>query len=294
MTVCPRCGFRQEGGNECSRCGVVYRKFLDRKHLRPSRPTAHSPDPMVWTDASPRTWKKKALLWFLVLAALVWAVSLWQRDGLPAPEAVLADLYQEPHQAPAGIQPFETTVGDVTYTVTPRYLYELRGLVVSFHDATAWWDLYHNTWWSDFLNLRDLCVVWGDNIRTGAYLGTNFSSGVWTCEYWYPAELVGVFRDDCLSNNHILSDRKDLNRELRRARDGDQIYLRGYLAEYSHGGGFRRGTSTTRQDTGNGACETIWLEDFRILRRANPVWRALLALTSLLLPAGAVLWFFVD
>jgi hypothetical protein len=55
---------------------------------------------------------------------------------------------------------------------------------------------------------------------------------------------------------------------------GDQIYLKGYLAEYSHSSGdFRRGTSTSRADTGNGACETIYIEDYRILKMGNPFWR---------------------
>jgi len=47
------------------------------------------------------------------------------------------------------------------------------------------------------------------------------------------------------------------------------VRLKGYLARYSHGGGFERGTSTTRNDTGNGACETIYIEDVQITARMN-------------------------
>jgi hypothetical protein len=50
--------------------------------------------------------------------------------------------------------------------------------------------------------------------------------------------------------------------------------LRGYLAEYSHSNrDFHRGTSTHRTDTGNGACETIYVEDYQILKTGNPFWR---------------------
>ena len=35
-----------------------------------------------------------------------------------------------------------------------------------------------------------------------------------------------------------------------------------------------RGTSTTRDDTGNGACETIYVTGFEIIGRANAGWRA--------------------
>jgi hypothetical protein len=37
---------------------------------------------------------------------------------------------------------------------------------------------------------------------------------------------------------------------------------------------FFRGSSTVRDDTGDGACETVYVNEFKILQRANPVWRA--------------------
>jgi hypothetical protein len=38
-------------------------------------------------------------------------------------------------------------------------------------------------------------------------------------------------------------------------------------------GGPVRGTSTTRDDTGNGACETIYVDEFEIVVRASSGWR---------------------
>ena len=49
--------------------------------------------------------------------------------------------------------------------------------------------------------------------------------------------------------------------------------MRGYLASYGTGAGARRGTSTTREDTGNGACETIYVEKFEIVAAASSGWR---------------------
>jgi hypothetical protein len=37
---------------------------------------------------------------------------------------------------------------------------------------------------------------------------------------------------------------------------------------------FFRGTSTVRTDTGNGACETIYVSEFQILKKANTRVRA--------------------
>ena len=54
---------------------------------------------------------------------------------------------------------------------------------------------------------------------------------------------------------------------------GDQIKIKGYLVDYKVAKDgqtlFTRGTSTTRTDNGNGACETIYVEDVEIIRK-NP------------------------
>ena len=69
------------------------------------------------------------------------------------------------------------------------------------------------------------------------------------------------------------------------AEKGDQIYLKGYLATYSQPGGGLRGTSISRTDTGNGACETIYVEEFEFLKKSNRFWRFLFTLSTLLVAA---------
>ena len=149
-------------------------------------------------------------------------------------------------------------------------------MIVSYHRSGTWWDMYHYGIWRDFINVKDICVIWGEqNIDSEVYKELGFRSDTWTCYcYWKDNETLRRFDGRCVSNNHLLSDSKELNRTIMRAEIGDQIYLRGYLSQYSHSGNkFRRGTSTRRDDTGNGACETIFLEDFEILKIANPTWR---------------------
>ena len=60
---------------------------------------------------------------------------------------------------------------------------------------------------------------------------------------------------------------------------GDQIHIKGWLAHYQNPMGFERGTSTTRTDIGNGACETIWVEQISILSTMSTIWRKLLWFT---------------
>ena len=77
-------------------------------------------------------------------------------------------------------------------------------------------------------------------------------------------------------------------------RPGDQVEITGKLAEYSHNVGlaFKRGTSIRRDDRGDGACETIWVDSARILREANREWRTALTLAWMGL-AISMLWWFV-
>ena len=68
--------------------------------------------------------------------------------------------------------------------------------------------------------------------------------------------------------------------------------LRGQLVSYSHNAGFAftRGTSTTRDDTGDGACETVFVRQLDLLRSAAPWPRWLRWMGATLLVFGLIKW----
>jgi hypothetical protein len=78
---------------------------------------------------------------------------------------------------------------------------------------------------------------------------------------------------------------------------GDHIRLKGMLVTYSNpANGFFRGTSTTRNDTGNGACETIFITDFELVKKANRALRSFYLVTqwtTIISLVGIVVMFFV-
>ncbi len=215
-------------------------------------------------------------------------------DGhLPARSTLLPDVLDEPLQTAVAAPAFDAHAGDVDYRIAPVADYLISGLVVSRHDSDTWWDWIHAAS-NDHLNVVDLCLIWGANAADGAYEKMSFSSGQFVCyvetrhaEAWKPKYVRA------LSNNHLLTEDPAIARRLRDMRIGDQVRLRGQLASYSHNAGFAftRGTSTTREDTGNGACETIFVREAEILRRA-PAWpRWLRWAGALLLAAGLVAWY---
>lgn len=216
----------------------------------------------------------------LSVAALV--LSAGMRRRLPPPDfidgALLADPVQSAEQA---APPFEVERKAVLYLVTPVAGYELLGLVVSEHDSRDFTDLSHELW-KDNLNVKDVCVVWGRNVASGVYRKMKFRNRDFTCYYYYPDSATGsLFTESCLSNNHLLAGDDRMARKVRKVRRGDQIRVRGWLASYERPGTpFRRGTSTTRDDRGNGACETIYVTEFEVLRPGNPGWRRLFDLSA--------------
>lgn len=81
-----------------------------------------------------------------------------------------------------------------------------------------------------------------------------------------------------------------MRRAINKVRVGDRIQLRGWLANYSNNEGFSRGTSITRNDKGNGACETVYVKQFTILQSMDNGWRTLLNLSLFGVLSSALLW----
>lgn len=209
--------------------------------------------------------------WLFLVCALITAALHLRKDDMPEPAFYDLSLLTEPDQAKTDKPPFATLVNEQRYTITPKFDYELHGVIVSYSDADAFTNIWHHKRWQDFINLRDLCVIWGKNVESGVYRDMKFHNDSWTCwASWQDSGTGQRFKMNALSNNHLLTDDNAIKEALMSAEPGDHIRLKGVLAEYANpGNGFKRGTSITRNDTGNGACETIFLEDFEIVQKAN-------------------------
>jgi hypothetical protein len=231
--------------------------------------------------------------WLILCGLLLLLGALWKKNALPPPQELKTELLDEPEQVEFFRQPFQVTVGEIEYGIRPLYKYELYGMVVSKHDANTWWDYLHKEW-NDKLNITDLCVIWGNNARSGAYRDISFSSAQFTCNFETSSSGAwAAFDTAAISNNHLLSADHALASKMRDVRIGDQIHFSGYLAEYSHNHGFpfKRGTSTVRTDSGNGACETVYVEAFEVLRRGGGPWPTMQWFGIGLMIAGVIAWF---
>lgn len=228
-----------------------------------------------------------------IASIVVFITSFFYKDDYPLDENIVDELQQAPVQTETEVEEFKVEKKDKIYTVTPKYDYELYGLVTSYHHSDSIIDYYHKQWGDD-LNVKDICVLWGDNLQDQILQNFIFSSTDWTCNFKTLNDSAWeAFDQNQGSNNHLLVADENLKKEIKKAKKGDQIYFKGYLAKYSHDQGFERDTSTSREDTGNGACEVVYVTDFKILKKANELWNDIYWYSIIAFFGSIVLWFLI-
>lgn len=227
----------------------------------------------------------------LIIVSFVWlVVSFWNRNDLPGNLDPIDGALAEPRQSDTQKKPFEATFNGVNYWVEPEYDYDITGVIVSYrhHDNNSRMHRLAN----DHLNMLDVCVIWGDNTGHPRLDKLKFWNGIFTCNVETRDQVAwDAFDMNQLSNNHLISADEYVRDRVRKIRIGDQIRVRGNLAGYSSPGVGKRGTSTTRTDTGDGACETIYVERFDIVRAATSFWRLSMWASLLVLLIGLAIHF---
>jgi hypothetical protein len=100
-----------------------------------------------------------------------------------------------------------------------------------------------------------------------------YASGEFTCSFSWSGGLTPPFNAEKISNNHLIPADATIARRIQSIHIGDQVRMKGLLVDYtvtSHGREiFTRRTSLTRADTGNGACEILYVTEISLVRAGN-------------------------
>ncbi|MCK5319927.1 hypothetical protein KAJ61_00890 [Candidatus Parcubacteria bacterium] len=230
---------------------------------------------------------QKVLSVCFLLVLILFASAFFLKGKYPPLSEMLPELKNDPIQETMAKEPFLFDYRGTEYNVIPLAEYELWGMVVTHNNINAWYNFYHD---KDTVNIKDLCVVWGSNIESEAYTALKFKSGEWTCypkrKYPMNYELARKFKNDKISNNHLFSNNPKVLQKIRDTRIGDQIHFKGFLAAYGEidvDEKYYRSSSMSRDDTYGGACETVFVEDFEILKKANSVWHFIYSISKYIL-----------
>lgn len=211
----------------------------------------------------------------ILLSFVVGALACVKRNNLPTRIEFVDAIASAPDQRATAQAPFTASFNDIDYEVVPRYDYELVGLVVSYrhHDGNSRLHRLSN----DHLNALDVCVAWGDTAKTPWLSEIKFWNGIFTCNFSTSDQTAwAAISPSEISNNHLISNDLAIRKAMSALRIGDQIRIRGQLADYAAPGQSPRTSSITRDDSGNGACETIFIRSFERLRSASSIWRWLI------------------
>lgn len=267
--ICPKCQYKRSSVEtapvwQCPSCGVAYSKATKTSTSLPHKTTT-----TISNQYGKTSLPQRLLSIAILLSLLFYVLAIWQKDSLPEQAAIIKSSYRDPIQVKTTKRPFSFFYRDETYNIEPVAKYELWGLVVTKNNINSWADIMHT---DASVDIKDICVIWGENVASSDYHNVKFSSGDFTCYFQYP--YMTVFDHNKISNNHLLSDNEVVRNKIRNAKIGDQIHIKGLLVNYSpkSNPNWRRVSSTVRTDTGNGACEVLFVNEFEVLSSKNEGW----------------------
>ena len=149
-----------------------------------------------------------------------------------------------------------------SYRLKPRANFQIRARVLSREDYS----------WGTEADLSpvDLALGWGVMSDQAVLDRISINqSGRW---YYTRYELPAPIPDQAIIQNsgnmHMIPSNDWVRKKLKKIRRGDIVQLRGQLVDIDGDSGWFWRTSMTRNDTGGGSCEILYLQDVMVEERS--------------------------
>jgi hypothetical protein len=194
------------------------------------------------------TWR-----WLLILP-LVWGVwDYWSERPIVHPPGILAEA--DPVQSA-----LDTTARPLAkrgYQIMPLQSFSLSARVLSK-------ERYRFDGGADLAPV-DLALGWG-RMSDQAVLDAFDISQSGRFYFWHVKQFPIPRREieTHSANMHMIPATEDVERRLLRVRAGQLVTLAGYLVDARGPNGWHWRSSLTREDTGDGACELVWVETLEV------------------------------
>jgi len=199
---------------------------------------------------------KKILVVALVLLAGM-ALRDWSMREIEHPPGILVP------ERPSQVDLENSAIVTIdSYRLKPRADIQIRARVLSREDYS----------WGDEADLSpvDLALGWG--VMSDQAVLDRISikqSGRW---YYTRYELPAPIPDQAIIQNsgnmHMIPANDWVRKKLKKIRRGDIVQLRGQLVDVDGDSGWRWRTSLSRNDTGGGSCEIVYLQDILVEERS--------------------------
>ncbi|HNT27386.1 MAG TPA: hypothetical protein PKH10_04315 [bacterium] len=189
----------------------------------------------------------------IALAVLGWY--FWPSDGKEHPAGILAP--DVPVQEDLKAQP---VIDHGEYTITGLAKFSLKARVLS---AEPYWIDRGSG-----LVPVDLALGWGKMSDSAVIDQLDITQSVRFYRWNTKGSDYPIPKEEIISssaNMHLIPATKAIERRIKEAEKGDIVEFSGYLARADRKDGFNWSSSMTRTDTGDGACEVVYVEHFRIL-----------------------------
>lgn len=201
---------------------------------------------------------QKIILLVLVLIIIVFGgwIFLSNHKGKTIETGI--QVAEAPRQGPVSVK---TTFRHDEYTIIPLATFTMKGKILSkkryfFGDGA---DIMPYDLAMGWKRMSDETIL--DRIK------------IWQISRWYRWKpKTGYYPiprreiERCSANMHLIPANKSIRKKIKKADEWDLIKLQGYLVKVISDDNRRWKSSLTRNDTGGGACEVIWVEEFEILK----------------------------
>ncbi len=178
------------------------------------------------------------------------------------------DDQQHSRHAPGVVapsEPYQRLIGggipwqDGTHKYTPLADFHMQARVLG---TESYW-LDHGS----EISPLDLAVGWGPMSDQAVLDEISMSQGQRWYRFWPRHQKMPISGDDITqhsANIHTIPATPEIKKQLRALREGDIVELDGSLVEVQWPDGARWTSSLSRTDTGNGACELMWVRSVAV------------------------------
>jgi hypothetical protein len=250
--TCPRCNYEQTAAEDCIQCGTVIRKY--DAQMKP--PPAYSPIP-----AAPRAKKQPAsgfmrarwVVPVLVISFVLYgATSWWKNESINHGPGIIAPDHPEQEAINSGEQ---FSYND--YQITPLATFQLEARVLSAKR--------YRTGRESELSPVDLALGWGPMSDEAVLKEIKISQS--NRFYYWKVKSFPIPRKEIEQNSanmHLIPSNREIAKVIKNVRTGHVVAIEGYLVRVNAQDNWWWKSSLSRNDTGNGACEVVWVAEIEI------------------------------